>query len=80
MLKAVKTMQDADQNAIQEVPMQSVSLDIWDKKYRLKTKQGELLDQDVDDTYKRVARALERTPGKIVGRGPVVLRPLRRRG
>jgi ribonucleoside-diphosphate reductase alpha chain len=58
MLKAVKTTQDADQNAIQEVPMQSVSLDIWDKKYRLKTKQGELLDQDMDGTYKRVARAL----------------------
>jgi len=28
----------------------------------------------------RVERALERTPGKIVVRGPVVLRPLRRRG
>jgi ribonucleoside-diphosphate reductase alpha chain len=54
MLKVVKTAQEADR----EVPMQPVSLDIWDKKYRLKTKQGEILDQDMDDTYRRVARAL----------------------
>ena len=38
--------------------MQSVSLDIWDKKYRLKTKKGDLLDANIEDTYKRVARAL----------------------
>ncbi len=54
MLKAVQAME----SATREVPMQSVSLDIWDKKYRLKTKQGEFIDQDIDDTYKRVARAL----------------------
>jgi ribonucleoside-diphosphate reductase alpha chain len=54
MLKAVK----ASDNATQEVPMQPVSLDIWDKKYRLKTKQGDHIDADMDDTYKRVARAL----------------------
>lgn len=54
MLKVVKALPEASQ----EVPMQSVSLDIWDKKYRLKTKQGEHLDQSMDDTYKRVARAL----------------------
>jgi ribonucleoside-diphosphate reductase alpha chain len=54
MLKAVK----ASDNASQEVPMQPVSLDIWDKKYRLKTKQGDHIDADMDDTYKRVARAL----------------------
>ena len=54
MLKAVK----ASENATQEVPMQPVSLDIWDKKYRLKTKQGDHIDADMDDTYKRVARAL----------------------
>ncbi len=40
------------------VPMQPASLDIWDKKYRLKTKQGEALDVDIDGTYQRVARAL----------------------
>ena len=33
-----------------EVPLQPASLDIWDKKYRLKTKQGEPVDATVDDT------------------------------
>jgi ribonucleoside-diphosphate reductase alpha chain len=54
MLKAVKLSQETEK----EVPLQSVSLDIWDKKYRLKTKQGECLDENIDDTYRRVARAL----------------------
>ena len=54
MLKAVKMVNEETQ----EVSVQPVSLDIWDKKYRLKTKQGEILDQSMDDTYKRVARAL----------------------
>jgi ribonucleoside-diphosphate reductase alpha chain len=57
MLKAVK-VQDVNDVGAQEVPIQPVSLDIWDKKYRLKTKQGEHVDADMDDTYKRVARAL----------------------
>lgn len=41
-----------------EIPMQPASLDIWDKKYRLKTKSGEPLDADMDATYRRVAKAL----------------------
>lgn len=53
----LKVVQSSDE-ATQEVPMQSVSLDIWDKKYRLKTKQGKHIDETIDDTYKRVARAL----------------------
>jgi len=40
------------------IPFQSASLDIWDKKYRLKTKQGEVVDETIDDTYSRVAHAL----------------------
>ncbi len=60
MLQAVKTPEEAamSENNKQEVPMQSVSLDIWDKKYRLKTKQGEHIDKNMDDSYSRVARAL----------------------
>lgn len=59
MLKAVKSAQSVNQEPeVQEVTMQSVSLDIWDKKYRLKTKQGSFIDQDIDGTYQRVARAL----------------------
>ena len=45
-------------DANQDIPMQPASVDIWDKKYRLKTKQGVPLDADIDGTYKRVAKAL----------------------
>ncbi|OMH37595.1 adenosylcobalamin-dependent ribonucleoside-diphosphate reductase [Motiliproteus sp. MSK22-1] len=41
-----------------EIPYQDASLDIWDSKYRLKSKAGELLDKDIDGTFRRVARAL----------------------
>jgi len=41
-----------------DIPYQEASLDIWDKKYRLKSKTGDLIDHSIDDTYKRVARAL----------------------
>ena len=50
-----------------EIPIQPASLDIWDKKYRLKSKTGEVIDQDIAGTYARVARALadvEQTPEK----------------
>lgn len=45
-------------NAGQEIPMQPASADIWDKKYRLKTKGGDAIDADIDGTYQRVAKAL----------------------
>jgi len=41
-----------------EIEFQSASLDIWDKKYRLKSKQGEDIDASLEDTYARVAKAL----------------------
>jgi ribonucleoside-diphosphate reductase alpha chain len=44
--------------ALPDIAFQEASLDIWDKKYRLKSKSGEIIDHDIDDTYKRVARAL----------------------
>ena len=40
------------------IPFQEASFDIWDKKYRLTAKDGTPIDQSMDDTYKRVARAL----------------------
>jgi ribonucleoside-diphosphate reductase alpha chain len=40
------------------IPYQEASLDIWDKKYRLTAKDGTPIDRSMDDTYKRVARAL----------------------
>ncbi|WP_282277216.1 adenosylcobalamin-dependent ribonucleoside-diphosphate reductase [Stenotrophomonas sp. PS02297] len=45
------------------IPLQPASQDIWDKKYRLKTKAGEALDADIDGTYQRVARALADAEG-----------------
>ncbi len=42
----------------QDIPMQPASADIWDKKYRLKTKAGAAVDADIDGTYQRVAKAL----------------------
>jgi len=50
-----------------EIPLQPASYDIWDKKYRLKSKKGEPVDGTIDETYQRVARALsdaETTPEK----------------
>ena len=40
------------------IPYQEASFDIWDKKYRLTSKDGTPIDKSMDDTYKRVARAL----------------------
>ena len=46
------------ENNHNEVTLQPASEDIWDKKYRLKDKDGNAVDADVADTYKRVAQAL----------------------
>src|SRR5689334_3982254 len=49
------------------IPLQPASYDIWDKKYRLKTKKGEPVDASIDHTYQRIAKALaevEATPEK----------------
>ncbi len=43
---------------VDSIPFQEASLDIWDRKYRLTAKDGVPIDQSMDDTYKRVARAL----------------------
>ncbi len=40
------------------IPLQDASLDIWDKKYRLKSRDGENIDANLDATFQRVARAL----------------------
>jgi ribonucleoside-diphosphate reductase alpha chain len=52
---------------VADIPLQDASMDIWDKKYRLKRKDGVPVDASIDDTYQRVARALsevEATPEK----------------
>jgi ribonucleoside-diphosphate reductase alpha chain len=58
MLKVVESASQSESGSEKEIPIQPVSLDIWDKKYRLKTKTGEHVDADIDASYARVARAL----------------------
>ncbi len=58
---------EAVRTDIVDIPMQPASQDIWDKKYRLKAKSGDPIDRTMDDSFKRVARALadaESTPEK----------------
>ncbi len=40
------------------IAFQAASLDIWDAKYRLAAKDGAKIDETIDDTYKRIAKAL----------------------
>ncbi len=43
---------------VADIPFQPASLDIWGTKYRLVAKDGTVVDQTMDETYRRVARAL----------------------
>ena len=54
-MNTVVKIQPKDVNSIS---FQEASFDIWDKKYRLTAKDGSPIDRSMDDTYKRVARAL----------------------
>src|SRR5690554_250518 len=40
------------------IPLQPASLDIWATKYQLKNKAGEAVDNSIEETYQRVAKAL----------------------
>ncbi|TQV71548.1 adenosylcobalamin-dependent ribonucleoside-diphosphate reductase [Aliikangiella marina] len=41
-----------------QIEFQPTSIDIWQTKYQLKTKEGAAVDGNIDQTYDRVARAL----------------------
>ncbi len=43
---------------LRDMPLQDTSTDIWDTKYRLKDKASNPVDQNIADTYSRVAKAL----------------------
>jgi len=58
-LKSVKSAKKTP-----EIKMQDASLDIWDKKYRLKDKQEQPVDADINATYERVAKALSDVEAK----------------
>ena len=54
----MKTAVQIDRAKAPGISFQEASVDIWDKKYRLKSKTGEVIDETMDDTYKRIALAL----------------------
>ncbi|MDX1403256.1 MAG: adenosylcobalamin-dependent ribonucleoside-diphosphate reductase [Woeseiaceae bacterium] len=54
----MKSAVHLDAQSVADIELQAASLDIWNSKYRLTAKSGEHIDAGIDDTYKRVARAL----------------------
>ena len=54
----MKSAVNIDANTVGDITFQAASLDIWEAKYRLTAKDGAIIDATVDDTYRRVARAL----------------------
>lgn len=51
-------------SSVNDITFQPTSLDIWENKYCLKSKKGDMVDGSMDDTYKRVARALSEVENK----------------
>lgn len=54
----MKSAQSFEEEAAVENEFQPASLDIWSSKYRLVAKDGTVIDDTIDGTYRRVARAL----------------------
>jgi len=54
----METALELNASKVADLPLQEASRTIWDTKYRLKTKSGAPVDNDIQDTYQRVAKAL----------------------
>jgi len=54
----MKSAAYVETNSVANIIFQPASLDIWKTKYRLRAKDGTVIDETIDDTFKRVARAL----------------------
>ena len=54
----MKSAVHLDAHSVTDITFQSASLDIWQTKYRLTAKDGTVVDVTIDDTYRRVAKAL----------------------
>ncbi|HEX2139576.1 MAG TPA: ribonucleotide reductase N-terminal alpha domain-containing protein, partial [Woeseiaceae bacterium] len=54
----MKSAVNLDANTVSDITFQPASLDIWSAKYRLTAKDGRPIDRSIEDTYRRVARAL----------------------
>ena len=56
-------------SSVDEIPFQAASFGIWDKKYRLRKKDGSAVDKTMNDSFVRVARALaEQESGEALRR------------
>ncbi len=55
---SIASVQQDNEDKATEIGFQPASLDIWDKKYRLKDKSHNSVDENIEATYERVARAL----------------------
>jgi len=55
---SIEAIQTSGTSQAIDIKLQDASADIWDKKYRLKNKQGSPVDETIDATYRRVAKAL----------------------
>ncbi len=54
----MKSAVNLDTHTVTGIEFQPTSLDIWDAKYRLTAKDGSKIDENIDATYSRVARAI----------------------
>jgi len=54
----MKSAVQMDAHTVSDIEFQAASLDIWDAKYRLAARDGSHIDESIDDTYQRVAKAL----------------------
>jgi len=54
----MKSAVHLDIEAVTDIEFQPASLDIWEAKYRLSAKDGSVIDASIDETYRRVAKAL----------------------
>lgn len=55
---SIEVLKTNNADSVLSGKLQSTSEDIWDKKYRLKDKDGQAVDSNIDATYQRVAKAL----------------------
>jgi len=54
----MKSAVHLEAHTVADIQFQAASLDIWDAKYRLASKDGNKIDETIDETYRRVATAL----------------------
>ncbi len=58
MKLAQRSPVDPEGSGAAVIPLQAASFDIWDGKYRLKKRDGAVVDREIDETWRRIARAV----------------------